>query len=167
MALGDHGLALVAAPPVPSGGVPGGGEGQGSQTNKAPHDASLPPTGKDVSENFIPVADVVVTPVKSNKELFCQADIQCPGIALKKMKLILGAKGPEEAKNIIAFLGVTPIEKYRHTRSILASMLVGDFVECFDELVTRLPQQLGKKSLGAIFCAKEMDLNIAAVSWFV
>lgn len=122
------------------------------------------PGSRDISDDFLPLTDPQVASAElGNKEKFVQAEIICPGIALKKMKMALGDAG-QHADDIVGFLGCDVVKKYRADKPLMSSMLIGNFVDDYEQVVKFLPSQLKHRPLVALCLSADSQIQISAVS---
>lgn len=122
------------------------------------------PGSRDISDDFLPLTDPEVASAElGNKEKFVQAEIICPGIALKKMKMALGDAG-QQANDIVGFLGCDMVKKYKTERPLMTSMLIGSLADDYEQMAKFLPSQLKHRPLVALCLSTDSQIQIPAVS---
>lgn len=91
------------------------------------------------------------------QELFKEADLVVPGIALKKMKQAMSQASEGDMNSYIALLGLGSVKAYRVERPTVHKMILGNMNKYGEEFWKRATQHLGDLSAALIMTSKEAE----------
>lgn len=119
--------------------------------------------GKDITQQFLPMLekkkkDPEVS-AETQKDMFKNADILVPGIALKKFALALSEENAPST--YMAVLGVENFTMYKLARPKLCGICMGDFNASPEEFWAQTMSHLGTKAIAAIFVHLEAGFSTA------
>lgn len=118
---------------------------------------------KDVTNNFLPMLDKKkkdpALSAETQKDMFKNADILVPGIALKKFALAL-SEGNVFSTHMAA-LGVENTTMYKLAKPKLCGICIGDFKTNPDLFWATTMSHLGAKPIAAIFVHLQAGISIA------
>ena len=128
-------------------------------------DVNGPPAGEaptpDITQDFLKMYQPKISPEQEKvtmRQLFMEADLLVPGIALKKFKQAL-AEDENRSKSYIATLGVESFTMYKTSRPKLFGMMMGNFQEDPIKFWQSSSQHL-VKPLGALFIFDNADMTV-------
>lgn len=114
----------------------------------------------DVTKSFLkmyqPKIQVGEQPKETQKDVFMQADLIVPGIALKKFKMAL-VDSPNRSTCYVAALGVEEMTQYKVQRPKLCGMCMGDHQSTPDSFWQATQRHLRDKPLAALIVFEDFQ----------
>ena len=100
---------------------------------------------------------------RKTKDLYLQADLIFPGIALKKMKQAMTANDATP-ENYIAILGEHTLNMHRTAKRGVQKMVLADYVKYKDTFWTRVSQHLGSNNISVLIVAASFPVTFEEVA---
>ena len=129
--------------------------------------ANIEVDGKDktrIKTIFDPVSDYKKeASERKTKDLYLQADLIFPGIALKKMKQAMSAHDATP-ENYIAILGEHTLNMHRTPKAGVQKMVLADYVKYQDTFWPRVSQHLGTNSISVLIAASNFPVPFDEVA---
>ena len=136
-----------STPSAPAEAPAGAAHDGGGSIVEAPPVSNMA-VGHDITQMTAPIMDDLPEECEESIQTrFLKAGVVVPGIALKKLKMVL-EKDLRPNSTVIAILGLGHIKKYKKSRPVLQNMVVGDLENT--SFWQKVAEHLKDKRIGAM-----------------